>query len=205
MFGHPYLGHRMVWRGAPDSTNGNSGALGVSSSSLSCGLGHSQPGTICQSGVPTHKEFMRVAVFASAQGTAAALDMSFMLDSTHTSQNADGRIIARNVRLPPPANMTGDRGCPLNYSDWPYETIFQQGNHLRIVDAAFILREQRLCDALGVRRCRAHHRDLDNWSHDVTTFLRYHVGRSPTDKGDRKHPERNGVGLSLDMGGVALH
>ena len=105
-----------------------------------------------QSGAATHKEYMRVAVFASAQGTAAALDMSFMLDSTHTSQTEDGRIIARNAPLPPPANMTGDRGCPLNYSDWPYETVFKHGNHLRIVDAAFILREQRLCEALGVRR-----------------------------------------------------
>ena len=127
--------------------------------------------------------------------------MSFMLDSTHTSQTEDGRIIARNVSLPPPPNVTGDRGYPLRYSDWPYETVFKHGNHLRIVDAAFILREQRLCEALGVRRCRAYPRDLDNWSRDVTTFLRYHVGRSPTDRGDRRHSERYGAGLSLDMGG----
>ena len=123
-----------------------------------------------------------------------------MLDPSHTTKTPDGRVIARDAPFPAPEDLYGPRGFKLNYCDWPFETVFRPGNHLRIVDAAFILREQKLCEALGVRRCRTHPRDLDRWSHDVTTFLRYHVGRSPKDKGDRRH-QRNGVGMSLDMGG----
>ena len=191
----------MVWRSAPDPADGHPSTLGMSSKHLSGGLGHSQSDAF-----RSVRDFHSQGVHAGGRvrvrpGHCGRAWYVFYAGFDHTSQTADGRIIARNIPLPTPPNATGDRGYPLTYSDWPYETVFKHGNHLRIVDAAFILREHKLSEALGIRRCRAFPRDLDNWSRDVTTFLRYHVGRSPTDKGDRKHPERNGVGLSLDMGG----
>ena len=50
---------------------------------------------------------MKKAVFASARGASAALETSFMLDTTHVTKVEGGGIVARNQRLDPPTDRRG--------------------------------------------------------------------------------------------------